>query len=306
MKVLFVSSGRRERVGAIVFSQGESLKAEGIEVDYLPAGPGPAGYISAIAKIRKAWKSGDYKLVHAHYSLSAFAASLAGRFPLVVSLMGSDVFMSWFVRMVIRIFYRHRWDMTIVKSLQMKDKLGLTKAEVVPNGVDLGLFRPVPRDEARKHLGYPLSGKIILFGSSADRSEKNASLARKALALLNDPEVELRFLSGIPHNEVPYHLNAADLLLLTSVWEGSPNVVKEAMACNCPVVSTDTGDVRWLTGETKGCFITSDEAGDVAAKLRAALDFNATTEGRERIISLGIDSRSVAARIRSVYERVVS
>ncbi|MBE0676652.1 MAG: glycosyltransferase [Bacteroidales bacterium] len=306
MKVLFVSSGRRERTGAIVFSQGESLRETGIAVDYVLAGPGLAGYLSAIARIRKAWKTGDYDLVHAHYSLSAFTASLAGRFPLVVSLMGSDVFMSGLIRIVIRVFYRHRWDVTIVKSLQIKDMLGLEKAEVVPNGVDIRLFSPAPREDAREHLGFPLSGKLVLFGSSAERREKNAELARKAVEILNDPEIELRYLSGIPHKEVPHYLNAADVLLLTSEWEGSPNVVKEAMACNCPVVSTDVGDVRWLMEETGGCFITSNDAGDVAAKLRAAMDFNARTEGRKRIMSLGIDSGSVAERIRLIYERVIS
>ena len=306
LKVLFVSSGRKKQAGQIVLSQGGSLKEAGIAVDYLLAGPGPAGYISAITRIRKAWKTGEYQLVHAHYSLSAFAASLAGRFPLVISLMGSDVFMSGLVRMVIRILYRYRWDATIVKSQQMKDMLQLEKAEVVPNGVDIGLFRPVSRKEAREYIGLPLSVKLVLFGSSADRREKNAELARRAVAVLNDPDIELRYLSGIPHNEVPHYLNAADVLLLTSKWEGSPNVIKEAMACNCPVVSTDVGDVRWLTGGIKGCFITSLDAEDIAVKLRAALDSDARTDGRARIISLGLDSGSVAERIRSIYERVVS
>lgn len=304
MKVLFVSSGRKKQTGSIVLSQGESLKEAGIEVDYLLAGPGLAGYISAIARIRKAWRSNNYTLVHAHYSLSAIAASLAGRFPLVVSLMGSDVFMPGLVRVLLKTFYRHRWDATIVKSPRMKDSLGLGQSVVIPNGVDIRLFRPFPRNEAREHIGFPLQGKLVLFGSSPDRPEKNANLAHKAVAALNNPEVEIRYLSGIAHDEVPYYMNAADVLLLTSNWEGSPNVVKEAMACNCPVVSTDVGDVRWLTEGIKGCYITSYDAVDIAAKLRFALDLSTRTKGRERILSFGMDSQSIAARIRSVYERV--
>ena len=306
MKVLFVSSGRKKQPGVIVFSQGESLKREGVAVDYLLAGPGPAGYLSAIAKIRRAWRRGDYDLVHAHYSLSAFAASLAGRFPLVVSLMGSDIHMSRMLRPLIRMLYRHRWDETIVKSLQMKELLRLSEAWVVPNGVDTELFRPLSRVEAREIIGYPVSGKLVLFGSSADRREKNAALAVEAVALLNDSDVEFRYLTGVPHDQVPYWLNAADVLLLTSTREGSPNVIKEAMACNTPVVSTDVGDVRWLFGETGGYFITSHDTGDVTFRLRAALDLNGRTEGRARIMSLGLDSGSVAARIKSIYERVIS
>jgi len=307
VKVLFVSSGRNKKAGPIVSGQGESLKEAGIEVDYLLAGPGLSGYLSAVPKIRRAWKRGGYDLVHAHYSLSAFAASLAGRFPLVVSLMGSDAFMSGgAMRLMIRVLCRYRWNATVVKSLQMKNKLRLPEAEVIPNGVDTALFRPLSRNDARDHIGYPASRRLVLFGTSADRPEKNPELARKAFTILNDPEADLRYLSGIPHEEVTWYLNAADVLLLTSKWEGSPNVVKEAMACNCPVVSTDTGDVKNIAGETGGCYVTSDDPEDVAAKLREALDLNDRSHGRERIMSLGLDSRSVAETIRSLYERVIS
>ncbi len=306
MRVLFVSSGKNKQPGVIVFSQGESLKREGIALDYLLAGPGPAGYLSSAVRIRRAWKRGDYDLVHAHYSLSAFAASMAGRFPLVVSLMGSDLHMSGVMRMIIRTLYRHRWATTIVKSLQMQELMKLSEAELVPNGVDAELFRPLSKAEAREFLGYAAAGKIVLFGSSPLRPEKNAALAREAVALLHDNDVELKYLSGVPHVHVPYWLNAADVLLLTSGREGSPNVVKEAMACNCPVVATDVGDVRWLFKETAGCYIALPDAEDVAAKLRAALDPGVRSGGRERIMKLGLDSGSVAVRIKSIYERVIS
>lgn len=306
MRVLFVSSGRNGKPGAVVFSQGESLRAGGITVDYILAGPRLSGYLSAIPKIRRAWRSGSYDLVHAHYSLSAFAASLSGGFPLVVSLMGSDVFMSGPIRLVIKTLCRFRWNATIVKSLQMKEKLRLSEAEIIPNGVDTELFVPVSRVTAKEHIGFPVSRKLVLFGSSADRPEKNPGLARRAFDILDDPAADFRYLSGLAHSEVPWHINAADVLLLTSSWEGSPNVIKEAMACNCPFVSTDAGDVAMLTGGTEGCYIALHDAEDVAAKLRAALDFKGSTRGRERILELSLDSGTVAERIKSVYERVVS
>ena len=306
MRALFVSSGRNSKPGTVVFSQGESLRAAGITVDYMLAGPRLSGYLSAIPKIRRAWRSGKYDLVHAHYSLSAFAASFSGGFPLVVSLMGSDVFMSGPMRLVISILCRYRWDATVVKSMQMKEKLRLPESEVIPNGVDTGLFVPVSRVTAKEHIGFPVSRKMVLFGSSAERHEKNPGLARRAFDILNDPAADFRYLSGLEHSEVPWHLNAADVMLLTSAWEGSPNVIKEAMACNCPVVSSDAGDVAMLTGDTEGCYIASHDAEDVAAKLRAALDFNGRTRGRERILELGLDSGTVAGKIKSVYERVVS
>ena len=104
------------------------------------------------------------------------------------------------------------------------------------------------------------------------------------------------------------YYNAADLLLLTSKHEGSPNIIKEAMACNCPVVSTDVGDVRWVIGNTKGCYITSSNPVGVAQKVMLALEFsekNSRTKGRERIMELGLDSDTIAAKIIAVYKKVL-
>lgn len=100
-------------------------------------------------------------------------------------------------------------------------------------------------------------------------------------------------------------MNAADVLLLTSRYEGSPNVIKEAMACNCPIVATDVGDIRWIIGDTEGCYLTSFDPGDVASKLQLALKFGRRTRGRERLIELGLDSVSVAKRIVQLYQDVI-
>lgn len=103
-------------------------------------------------------------------------------------------------------------------------------------------------------------------------------------------------------------MNASDVLLFTSKWEGSVNVVKEAMACNCPAVSTDVGDVRWVTGNTDGCFISNFKPEDVADKITLALQFSkekCRTNGRERIIELGLGSETIANRILVVYNNVI-
>ena len=306
MKVLFVSGRKSQGPGQVVLSQGESLRAAGVDIDYFLIKPGITGYVSAIPLIRKAFRRGGYDLVHAHYGLSAIAASLAGRFPLVVSLMGSDIYMSGALRAVVRRFSRRRWAVTIVKTRRMKEMLGLQDVTVVPNGVDISLFTPMPEKEARKYTGYPDNKKLVLFISSPDRPEKNYRLAKEAMEILNVPDTELKTIFNIAHQEIPHYLNSADALLLTSKWEGSPNVIKEAMACNCPVVATDTGDAGWIMGDTNGGFITSFKATDVAGKLRLVLGLQARTNGRERILELGLDSASVAGRIKSLYEQALS
>ena len=306
MKVLFISSGKSGRVGDVVKNQGESLKTGGIEIDFYLIKPGFLGYLFAIPKIRRAFKKGNYDLAHAHYSLSGFTAALAGCRPLVVSLMGSDAYMSGWLRVLARFFYNNKWNITIVKTKQMKELLRMDKAYVIPNGVDINRFKPFPKEDARKYLNYPLHKKLILFISNPNRPEKNMGLAEKAFKDLRRNKVELKHIYNVTNEDMPLYYNATDALLLTSKWEGSVNVVKEAMACNCPIVSTDVGDVSWVIDETEGCFITSFKSEDIAQKIQAAFTFGKRTSGRQRIIELGLVSEVVAKKIISLYREAIS
>jgi len=308
MKVLFISSGKSGKVGDVVKNQGESLKAAGVDIDYYLIKPGFLGYLSSIPKIRRTYRRGNYDLVHAHYSLSGFTAAFAGCKPLVVSLMGSDTFMSKWLRLLARFFYRYKWDVTIVKTQQMKELVNITKAHIIPNGVDIKRFKPEPKTGARKYLNYPEDKKLILFISIPNRPEKNPELAEKAIKALNNNEVELKHIYNVPNSEIPHYLNAADILLLTSKWEGSVNLVKEAMACKCPVVATDVGDLKWLFGDEPGYYIAGFSPEDFAKQIKSALDFSKNigrTKGRERIIALELDSSMVAQKIISIYRKVL-
>jgi glycosyltransferase involved in cell wall biosynthesis len=220
--------------------------------------------------------------------------------------MGSDVLMSKWMRVLTRFFYYYKWDLTIVKTEQMKELLNIGRAHIIQNGVDINRFKPIPKSIARRYINYPEEKKIILFIAILNRPEKNKELAEKAAKELNNNGIELKHIYNVPNSEIPFYLNAADTLLLTSKWEGSVNVIKEAMACNCPVVTTNVGDVNWVIGNTEGCYITSFEAEDVAQKIKAALSYGKRTNGRQRIIELGLDSESVANKIVALYEEVIS
>jgi glycosyltransferase involved in cell wall biosynthesis len=301
MKVLFISSGKSGDVGHVVKNQGESLARVGIEIEYFTINSGFWGYIRAIPCIRRVLKQGRYDLVHAHYSFSAFAASLAGSYPIVVSLMGSDAFMPWPMQKIIKIFSERRWAATIVKTDEMKRILSMPDAYVIPNGVDTERFVPADKLRARQKLNLDSEKKIVLFISVRNRPEKNLPLAQRSVEFLGDGSIELLHISDTSNSDIPDYLNAADLLLLTSAREGGVNVIKEAMACNCPIVSTDVGDVRWVTSGTSGCFITGHDCASVADNIRKALALNERINGRERIFALGLDSHSVADRIRKIY-----
>jgi len=147
--------------------------------------------------------------------------------------------------------------------------------------------------------------KHVVFIGNPVRPEKNYPLAQEAIRRLGDNSVVLFVVTNTPHEKLPDYLNAADVLLLTSIYEGSPNVIKEAMACNCPIVATNVGDIEWITRNTEGCFLTSFSPDNIAADLKKALDFNKRTYGRRRLFELNMDSGSIAERIIGLYEKIL-
>jgi len=305
MRVLFVCSGNSEfGISPIVKNQGESLKKNGVELDYFTIkGKGFKGYFKNILPLRKYLKNNNFDIIHAHYSLSAYVASLAGSKPIVVSLMGSDVQKKFFGCMILKLFYCIFWKSLIVKSNSMKERVGIKKCFIIPNGVDFEKFKEIDKKITKEKINFNLQKKHIVFVANLDRHEKNFKLAKEAFNLLDDKSVELNVICEVPYEMIPYYINATDVLLLTSLWEGSPNVIKEAMACNCPIVSTDVGDVKEVIGDTKGCYVTSFDPNDVAEKLRIALEFGKRTNGRENINYL--DSNLIAKKIIKIYENVL-
>ena len=190
----------------------------------------------------------------------------------------------------------------------MRNDIKLRNAIVIPNGVNFHRFFPIAKDQAQKRLYFNPQKKHILFASNPDRPEKNDALADKAIRLVNNYDVEVHFLKNIINSEVKLHYCASDIVLLTSTREGSPNVIKEAMACNRPIVCTNVGDVRWVLGDTPGCYVASFESGNVAVKLKMALKFSIEkrmTNGRGRLMELGLDSESIASKIINIYHEIL-
>lgn len=309
MRVLFISSGNSKNgISPIVKNQGESLRNEGIDVNYFTiVGNGLKGYLKNVWPLRSHVKQNNYDIIHAHYSLSALAATLAGCKPLIVSLMGSDIRSGLIIKSAIKICSLFFWKGIIVKSKDMLECIGIPKADIIPNGVNTSLFQPEEKKSALENVGWNRQKNHILFAANPFRPEKNFQLFQSAYNMLNYREyLDYHVLTDISHQDVPKYLNASDVVVLTSIWEGSPNVIKEAMACNRPIVSTDVGDVRWVFGNTSGCYLASNEASDLAAKVKLALDFSKNygfTAGRERLTELGLGSGIIAKRIINIYKK---
>lgn len=304
MKVLFVSSGNSSSgISSIVKAQGDSLISLGLNISYFAiTGQGVGGYLKSIGSLRKTLVEENYDIVHAHFSLSGFVASLAGASPLIVSLMGWNV-QKPLLRFFIRVFNKLTWDACIVKSNKMRDSLGIRKVSVIPNGVDLNRFYVMDKRVAQKYLGWDPMKTHLLCAADPKRPVKNIGLAREAYELIKSDSTELHFLGDIAFEEVVYHYNASDVVFLTSKAEGSPNVIKEALACNSKVVSTDVGDVAERFKNNPACFITKHEAADIASKLRLALAYQGEVSTRELVQDL--DAKSIAQEIVKIYEAIL-
>lgn len=307
MKVIFLASGNKAvgTVSSFVRSQYNSLEREGLDMTLFPVvGRGWKSYCKAIFKLRKLVRKSRPDVVHAHYSTCGVVAALATlgtRTKVVVSILGSfpqeNFKWKW-----VRFFVKHVWDCTITKSQRTANQLGID-LDVVPNGVNLNQFTIIDQEQARQMVGFMSDKKYIIWCSHPSRSEKRYPLAEAAVALLNDSHVELVPVYDRPHDEIVKYMCAADMLLLTSVSEGSPNVIKEAMSCNCPLVSTDVGDVQWVTEGVAGTYVASDDNPQTLANCIAkALQFEGRTQGRERIISQGITTEKIAQKIISIYD----
>ena len=306
MKVLFVASGNKAvgKVSAFVQSQFDSLKEEGLDMVLFPVvGHGWKGYARNLLSLRRLIKKEKPDVVHAHYSSCGYLASLASwglKTKVVVSILGSFPKKNRKLKLV-RYCIDHVWDATIVKSERTRSQLD-RDLPVIPNGVNLERFTIIDQDKARAMVGFEKDKKYVIFVSDPSRPEKQFGLAQEAVNQLNDSSVQLVPVYNKPHEEVVAYMCAADVLLMTSISEGSPNVIKEAMACNCPIVMTDVGDGRWITEGVEGTYVSSSfNPSELAGLLEKALAFPVRTKGREKVSGLGLASDQVAKRIIRVY-----
>ena len=306
MKVIFVASGNKAvgNVSAFVQSQFDSLKEEGLDMVLFPVvGHGAKSYLKSAWKLRKLVKKERPDIVHAHYSICGYVATMATLFlksKTVVSILGSFPKKNRKLR-IVKFFAKHVWDRTIVKSQRTANQMEMD-LPVIPNGVNLEQFILIEQNEAREMVGFEADKKYVVWCSNPERSEKRFPLAKQSVDLLDNERVELVPVFNRTHDDVVKYMCAADVLLLTSSMEGSPNVIKEAMTCNCPIVTTDVGDVRWVTDGVEGTFVADDDKPETIARLiEQALDFNARTKGRERIESVGLSTTAIAEKIVKLY-----
>lgn len=299
MKILIVCSKNSGKIAPFILEQGESLLRLGVEVDYYPiVGKGFMGYWKSRKSFLQKIMTFQPDIIHAHYGLSGLLANTQSRIPVVTTYHGSDINTSgvYILSRLNMVLSSH----SIFVSNENRLKSGLSKNfTLLPCGVDTKIFVPGLKGESRKLLGLEKDQKLVLFSSAFDLAVKNSELALSAIALL--PDVRLIELKNYSRLQVALLMNAVDVALMTSFTEGSPQFIKEAMACNCPVVSVPVGDVPFVLEGVEGCFIAAYDAVDIAEKLKMAFMFGKRTEGRNRILELGWSTEKVAEKLLSVY-----
>ncbi|MCX5751411.1 MAG: glycosyltransferase [Candidatus Saganbacteria bacterium] len=165
-----------------------------------------------------------------------------------------------------------RWLFDLVKSSPM-----LSNFEIyhIPNGVDLSVFTPIPKETARDVLKINKKHKVLLVSARNGRDErKGGEILKKALPLLKKRyghnltllclgqgvANSFRDIDGLNICDCGFVQKdlflaicyaAADLLLFPSLAENFPNTILEAMACGTPSVSFDVGGIREMVAHRK-------------------------------------------------------
>jgi len=321
MQVLWVTNmwpdSRRPWYGSFVHSQARSLEAIGVELDvlYVPGYRSPREYARGAAEVIRRSRRRRYDLVHAHYGHSGVLARLQRQAPVLLSYCGDDLLgsptsdgLGLTPRSVAlaRAFagLSRLVSATITKSEEMAQRLprcSRARNNVIPNGVDLSRFEPMARERARGHLGWTGTRKNILFVGNPDVPRKNIALARgvRDELLRRGVPIELRIAWELEPEAIVTWMAASDALLFPSLFEGSPNTVKEALAMELPIVSAPVGDVPERLRGVAGTFVAARGVGAMADAMEAALQFDRLPAARAAVSELSIER--VAERLLGLY-----
>lgn len=303
MRILTVANYNPGYFSPFIVEQMQALRQQGVCVEtYGIVGKGLLGYLRNITGIKRKIHEFQPDLIHAHYGLSGLCANLQRQVPVITTYHGSDIHSGgWILKLSQLAIRLSAYNIFISKRLQELSGTHQANTEIIPCGIDLETIHDIPCSEAKRLVKR--EKPFVLFSGSFGNEVKNASLAKEAMERV--PDVELVELRGYTRHEVNLMMNATNCLLMTSYREGSPQVIKETMACGTPVVSVDVGDVREIMGDTEGCYIAERNPDDIAEKIRMALAFKGKTQGRKRIKDLGLSNDLVAKRLIGVYQQVL-
>ncbi len=318
MKLLVIASDKDEHFVPFIEEQIIALQQNGVEIiRYGVTGKGIIGYLRELPALRRLIRAERPDIIHAHYGLCGLLANLQRLIPVVTTYHGSDINVPSILR-ISKIAMRLSAHNIFVSARSMAIVFRLSpfafrlkkRSTLLPCGVNLTDDQLLSRSEARKALGIAEQEKIVLFAGAFDNAVKDAPLAQEAVSFASRlspfaSNLILQELRGFTRAEVNCWMCAANVLLMTSKTEGSPQVIKEAMACGCPIVSVDVGDVAERTSGVEGCYVVpSRDPRNIAQALLQAIAFEGKTNGREKIIEMGLSNEQVAKQLIDIYKTI--
>lgn len=305
MKVLIVARYKERGYAPFITQQVAALEKQGVKCQFFPVkSKGITGYLKHLKTLRKDIKDFEPDVVHAHYGLCGLLANLQRRVPVVTTYHGSDINDKKVLQLSKMAMRLSAWNIFVSKKTIdiAKPK---KKYSLLPCGIDISDLQLTEKQEARERLHLQKDKKYVLFAGAFDNNVKNAPLAKETVALINDNNVELLELKGYSHDEVTLMMCAADAFIMTSISEGSPQVIKEALACGCPIVSVDVGDVKERIDGVDSCYVAQTrDAKELSDLLQKVLVFKGRTNGREKIINDKFDNIQIAQQLNNLYKQL--
>lgn len=302
--------------GIFVDRQLTSLEKAGVRISTFDIGVShsPVQIMKKWLELRRLVQKLNPDLIHGRYgTIVGLLSAFAGR-PTVITFCGGDLLVGASIPLVrqymgfsLSNLAALRAKRLICVSEELRQALWWRKSQgvVIPDGVDLALFSPGSQEVARKQLGWELNKPIVILNVRNDPQAKGRDLAMTAMQMVRSqvPQAELHLIENVEPNKMPLYYRAADALLCLSLSEGSPNVVKEALACNLPVVSTQVGDVSERLVGVQPSTVVPRDAKAIAEALAQVLLEGKRCNGRERVASLSLEN--IALRIVDEYRNAL-
>lgn len=309
MKVLLVHSGNavagNSEKYTFVHEQGENLRARGIEIEYFAiVGKGVIGYLSNYSRLKNVIADFQPDIIHAHFGLCGALCVMQSKVPVVITCHNGET-LSWYGN-IITSFAIQRAKHTICVAQHIYDKLYIKPKPYTIQPCGIEMFDLVDKAVAQQAMNLPTDKVNILFGGAFSNLRKNVALANEALDILDRKDVNLIEMRGFNREQVTMLFCGCDMLLLPTKSEGSPQVLKEAMAYNCPIVATDVADIAYLLDGVSNSYVTSFDPRDVAEKIQKVIACGERTNGRERIMQMKLVNNQVAETIHTIYESILS
>jgi len=282
----------RDQVAAL-----QELEGVDVEVFAFPPGGGRA-YLRARRELRRRHRRERYDVVHAHFGLSAWVALGLKGAPHAVTVHGTDVRhprSGAITRRALR-----RMDLVAAVSAELAAELpGDRPVAVLPCGVDVDRFVPIPRAEARERLGLDPAGRYVLFPADPARPGKRSDRVHEAVGA----DATVLSLGRVHPLEVPLWVNAANAVMLPSEQEGFGLAVLEALACDVPVLATPVGVHPAALHGVAGTLCAPWERGAWAAALAPHLAAeDPRIDGRAR--AEAFSARRMAARVLAAWSQL--